>query len=113
MTGTVDERLAAALCASRPPEVPDGLPLHVDDECRALAHRVIAALADSGVVLVEREAHEAIRDALEDMVNQFAYWSDADPPGQIMGGLSALEGAFAALGYDEPHPADHLRCDEP
>ena len=54
-----------------------------------------------------------LREALEDMVNQFAYWSESDPPGQITGGLSALEGAFAALGYDEPHPADHLRCDEP
>lgn len=54
-----------------------------------------------------------LREALEDMVNQFAYWSDGDPPGQITGGLSALEGAFAALGYDEPHPAEHLRCDEP
>lgn len=55
MTGTVDERLAAALCASRPPEVPDGVPLHVDDECRALGRRVIAALADSGVVLVDED----------------------------------------------------------
>lgn len=46
MTRTVDERLAAALCASRPPEVPDGVPLHVDDECRVLGRRVIAALAE-------------------------------------------------------------------
>lgn len=56
---------------------------------------------------------ETMREALADMVNQFAYWSEGETPGQVTGGLSALEGAFAALGYDEPHIAEHLRCDEP
>lgn len=54
-----------------------------------------------------------LREALESMVYQFAYWSDGDPPGHITGGLSALEEAFAVLGWDEPHPAPFQQCDEP
>lgn len=54
-----------------------------------------------------------LREALEGMVYQFAYWSDGDPPGHVTGGLSALEEAFAVLGWDEPHPAPFQQCDEP
>ena len=50
------------------------------------------------------------RDALEDMVNQFAYWGNG---GYVTGGLSALEHAFAVLGWDEPHVVKELWCDEP
>ena len=41
---------------------------------------------------------KALEDALVDMVLQFAYDSDGTPPTIHTGGLSALEGAFAALG---------------
>lgn len=67
----------------------------------------------SAALSAAEDRAEKLRAALEDMVNQFAYWSESDPPGQVTGGLSALEEAFAVLGYDEPHPAEHLRCDEP
>lgn len=54
---------------------------------------------------------DALREALEDMVRQFGYVGD----GKIgTCGLSALEGAFAALGWDDPCPAPvELICDEP
>jgi len=69
--------------------------------CRLLDH--IAALEAEGATL---------RNELEDMVNQFAY------EGKVVdgittistGGLSALEGAFAALGYDDPQPMPHKQC---
>ena len=53
-----------------------------------------------------------LRDALEGMVRQFAYWSDK-AGGYCTGGLSALEDAFDALGWDDPYPAPSARCDEP
>jgi hypothetical protein len=37
------ERLARAICATRPPPIPEDLPHHVDDECRAIASRAVAA----------------------------------------------------------------------
>ena len=58
-----------------------------------------------------REAAGA-REALEDMVHQFAYWSDS-AGGYMTGGLSALETAFAVLGWEDPHPYPDGRCDEP
>jgi hypothetical protein len=51
------ERLAAAICASRPPEpmADSDWPMHVDDDCRALAKRVAAEYArlDSGAADTE------------------------------------------------------------
>jgi hypothetical protein len=46
------------------------------------------------------------------MVRQFAYW-DNTVGGYWTGGLSALEDAFDALGWEEPYPAPEERCDEP
>jgi len=51
-----------------------------------------------------------LREALEGMVNQFAYWGGE---GITTGGLSALEEAFAVLGYSDPQPAPWRGCDEP
>ena len=52
-----------------------------------------------------------LRAALESMVNQFAY--DNDRGEYHTGGLSALEEAFDALGWDDPHPMPaELLCDE-
>lgn len=53
-----------------------------------------------------------VRDALESMVRQFAYWSDS-AGGYWTGGLSALEEAFEVLGWSDPQPAPEVRCDEP
>jgi hypothetical protein len=52
------------------------------------------------------------REALEGMVTQYAYWSDS-AGGYTTGGLSALEDAFAVLGWTDPMPAPESRCDEP
>ena len=54
----------------------------------------------------------ALRAALEDMVRQFAYWSNS-AGGIWTGGLSALEEAFDILGWDDPYPLPDRRCDEP
>lgn len=44
------------------------------------------------------------KDALEEMVWQFGYRGVKDGRPTIWtGGLSALEGAFEALGWDDPH----------
>lgn len=51
-----------------------------------------------------------LRDALEDMVRQFGYYAGG---AYITGGLSALEGAFAELGWKDPHPAPEDACQEP
>jgi len=49
------------------------------------------------------------RAALESMCKQFAFWGS---PGLWTGGLSALEQAFDALGWDETHPSPELVCSE-
>jgi len=54
----------------------------------------------------------AERDALESMVLQFGYWH-AGIGGIRTGGLSALEEAFAALGWTDPHLMPERCCDEP
>lgn len=55
---------------------------------------------------------DGLRVALEDMTRQFAHWSDK-AGGYWTGGLSSLELAFETLGWDDPHPAPEVRCDEP
>lgn len=52
-----------------------------------------------------------LRSALESMCYQFAHW--ADGKGLWTGGLSALEEAFEALGWDDPHYVAEQFCDEP
>jgi hypothetical protein len=67
------------------------------------------ALLDIAALLAEVDR---LRDALEDMVNQFGYWTESGG-GVWTGGLSALESAFDALGWEDPHPLPHRVCDEP
>jgi hypothetical protein len=55
----------------------------------------------------------ALRDALEAMVRQFAYWTDGKGGSLWTGGLSTLEDAFDLLGWDDPHPVPDMACDEP
>lgn len=54
------------------------------------------------------------RDALEAMVDQYAYRGVKDGSAVIhTGGMGALEMAFRALGYDDPHRTPHFECDHP
>ena len=73
---------------------------------------VIATLAAEVRRLRGTEAE--LREALTDMCHQFAYDAEGDDgPALYPGGLSALEWAFDALGWDELHPMPELTCDEP
>jgi hypothetical protein len=49
------------------------------------------------------------KEALEDMVNQFAFTLD-NPPRITAGGLSALEHAFIILGYPDPKDMPERKC---
>ena len=55
---------------------------------------------------------ERLRSALVSMVGQFAGW-DERVGGYSTMCLSALDEAFDALGWDDPHPEPGVRCDEP
>jgi hypothetical protein len=57
----------------------------------------------------DRMKEKEFRDALEDMVDQFAYPLD-DPPRITTGGLSALEHAFDVLGYPDPKEMPERKC---
>ena len=55
-----------------------------------------------------------MKEALEDMVLQYGYRTIKDgQPAIWTGGMSALESAFRALGWDDPHilPEDGNSCD--
>ena len=57
---------------------------------------------------------DTLKEALEYMVYQFAYRiQDKGRLALSTGGLSALEGAFAALGWPDPKPYTAGECDEP
>jgi len=81
-------------------------------DTRAEAARLAEQLEAADAKLAEREEEiELLREALAGMLRQFAYWT-ADG-GLTTGGLSALENAFDALGWDDPHPDPAGRCEEP
>ena len=70
-----------------------------DNDLRGAA---IVALADEVQRLTEANAD--LREALVDMCEQFAYsGDDGEGPMLYTGGLSALEDAFTALDWDDPH----------
>lgn len=57
---------------------------------------------------------DELRDALLDMVTQFAHQTVKDGvPCYSTGGLSALEHAFSVLGWDDPHPCPENACQMP
>lgn len=63
---------------------------------------------------IESREEGQLREALESMVHQFAYWTTDHGGAYWTGGLSALEEAFEALGWTDPQPApEWARCDEP
>ena len=51
-----------------------------------------------------------LKDALKSMVYQYAGWSGG---GLVTNGMSALEEAFEALDWNEPHKVKAMTCDEP
>ena len=56
--------------------------------------------------------HWIMRDELEDMVRQFAHHGQKNGlPAYWTGGLSALERAFTALGWKDPHPCPENKCE--
>lgn len=56
----------------------------------------------------------ALRETVEDLVRQFAHEVVRDSvPCLSTGGLSALEDAFAVLGWDDPHPCPEGACEHP
>jgi len=65
--------------------------------------------------LLQEQMIEDMREllgAIEDLAYQFAY--DGRAGTITTGGLSALETAFACLGWDDPHPLpDAMLCEEP
>ena len=59
-------------------------------------------------------AKSKYKEALIDMVHQFAYPcvpEGSKVPCLITGGLSALEFAFEVLGWSEPYPVPELKCE--
>lgn len=57
---------------------------------------------------------DALRDTVVDLLYQFAYTGTKDGvPALDTGGLSALEGAFDILGWDDPHLIPEQACEEP
>jgi hypothetical protein len=59
------DKIARAICEARPPEPPDDLPFHVDDECRALADRVLAVLSPRSHPVTDDERMIDRREAAE------------------------------------------------
>ena len=58
-----------------------------------------------------QERERTLRDALDNMVRQFACTANGK---RSTGGLSTLEQAFEVLGLDDPHSLDTKEmCDEP
>src|SRR5690606_29655659 len=101
--------------------------LHRGPECGRRAHLAAADPGEgagaqgpgrSGVIAdPQGTPQDATREALEDMVWQFAHRVVVQGrPALTTGGLSALEHAFDVLGWDDPHFApecDEQRCQEP
>jgi hypothetical protein len=58
------------------------------------------------------ERIDELRDALEGMVNQYAYDTEVDGVAHLgTGGLSSLEYAFEVLGWNDPHPCPWRECE--
>jgi hypothetical protein len=59
-----------------------------------------------------KKVDKRYKDALEDMVRQFAYnGHDKKMPFYYTGGLSALEHAFDILGWIDPYPCPENKCE--
>ncbi len=79
-------------------------------ENAAIHAEIAATRTDLDRVWSERE----LLATIEDLVSQFAYAIGVNgTPALWTGGLSALEGAFQALGWDDPHPLPEMACEAP
>lgn len=76
----------------------------LDATAACLEARADLAARDADLATVTAE-RDRLRDVLADMVSQFAYQT-GDRRGVSTGGLSALEDAFDALGWKDPHYPD-------
>ena len=57
------------------------------------------------------DTEDSPEEVIEDLLWQFAYRGEKD--GRLVlctGGLSALESAFVAVGWNDPHPVPELEC---
>ena len=72
--------------------------------------RGLCAALDAVAAILDE--HARWRDLVEGLANQFAYPRD-DPPRLSTGGLSDLEAAFDALGWDDPHRCEWRDCEIP
>lgn len=80
----------------------------VADEIITLEQQLAAAQKQ---LAAAQERERTLRDALDNMVRQFACTANGK---RSTGGLSALEQAFEVLGLDDPHSLDTKEiCDEP
>jgi hypothetical protein len=71
--------------------------------------RIVEAMAPA-----ESLTTDELLETVEDLVRQFACTTVSDGVSAYStGGLSALEDAFAALGWDDPHPAPEMACEHP
>ncbi len=80
-----------------------------------LLPKIVRALSFHGAAEYARglEYGSQWKDALEDMVEQFAYsGTDHGKPCLSTGGLSALEHAFGVLGWDDPHVVEEAQNSE-
>ncbi len=69
---------------------------------------VIIALIEQGKI----EFAEKHKEALADMVNQYAFrGTNGKVPILYTGGMSALEQAFDVLGYSDPHDFPEAKCE--
>lgn len=75
----------------------------------------ILRLSDDVSKLYAADRIEALAAALADVVHQFGYEAVQDgQPAITTGGLSALEGAFEALGWADPYVIPNpIWCDAP
>jgi hypothetical protein len=64
--------------------------------------------AGGGIVSDEDE----LRQTVEGLLQQFAHQTmSGGVPAYTTGGLSALEGAFAVLGWSDPYPVPEMACE--
>ncbi len=97
----------AALTEANLRSIETPLPPTVEEEVATMAR--LLREKDTQIAALTAERGEA-RAAVEDLCHQFAY--DYGGPTLGTGGLSALEGAFSVLGWDDPHPIPGSKCAE-
>lgn len=72
-------------------------------ECQPEENECIECTIDCIMQIIDND-RKRLTDALRDMCYQFAYDGNKDGKSMISaGGLSPLENAFEALGWDDPH----------